>query len=600
MQTNTLNARTGPLSTDQANELSNLVGAFTVDQLTWTSGYLAGLAARQYAPSESIVPVPQNEPSALTILYGSQTGNGRTIAERLHKGLRDKSIAANIENIADYRLAQLKKETEIVIVVSTHGEGDPPDDAEPLYDYLFGKKAPRLEGLRYSVLSLGDSSYEFFCKTGKDLDQRLAELGAVRVHQRVDCDIDFEDPAEKWLDAIIGAAEYHPSALAASSQVAYLRPVEATPQFDKTSPFAAELLTNQRITGRDSAKDVRHIELSLQGSGMHYEPGDSLGVMASNPPELVDQLLQALNLNEHDDVTVNGKSMQLRDALGSELGVTALSQSFLAQYAQYADSDQLNGLLTSEDRHELAAFLADRQIIDVVNQYPVAISAAQLVTMLRRMTPRLYSIASSQSVNPEEAHLTVDVVRYQAFGSSRQGAASTYLAGRTDEDQVNIFIESNPRFRLPADADAPIVMVGPGTGVAPFRAFVEERSALSARGKNWLFFGAQHFSSDFLYQLEWLRHLKRGALTKLDVAFSRDQAHKIYVQHRLLEHSRDVYAWLEEGAYFYVCGDANHMAKAVHETLIEIVSKEGSMSSDKAAQYVKDMKQARRYQRDVY
>ena len=536
--------------------------------------------------------------NSLTVLYGSQTGNGEGVAEALADRARSQGFDVDLISLAEYKPTKLKRETLVTFVVSTHGEGDPPDDAELFHEFLLSNKAPRLAGLQYSVLALGDSSYINYCETGREFDVRLAELGAVRLAPIVECDLDYEAPATGWSEDIVARL---PGLLDAGAVVPQLRTVETIAKFDKHRPFAAEVLVNQKITGRGSSKDVRHIELSLEGSGLNYEPGDSLAVLVQNPPALVGQLIDLFGFAAETRVTINDQELSVEYALTRKLEITALNLGFLRSWAEIADSRVLRGLLTAEQHSSLAEFVATHQIIDVVRRYPAELDAQTFVATLRKLSPRSYSIASSASANPDEVHLSVAAVRYDTFGSKHWGAASTHLADRVAEgDTVPVYIESNSRFRLPANDNASIIMIGPGTGVAPFRAFVEERAERNASGGNWLFYGDRTFSEDFLYQLEWQRHLQHGRLDKLDVAFSRDQVEKVYVQDRLRENAAEVFAWIEDGTYIYVCGDAKNMAGDVHDALVDVIAEHGAIDRDAAEQYIRELRRAGRYQRDVY
>jgi len=544
---------------------------------------------------QAIVSAPANP---LTVLYGSQTGNGEGVAAELAERARSQGFDVDLISLAEYKPTKLKRETLVTFVVSTHGEGDPPDDAELFHEFLLSNKAPRLAGLKYSVLALGDSSYINYCETGREFDLRLAELGAVRFAPIVECDLDYETPATAWSEDIVARL---PGLLDAGAVVPQLRTIETIAKFDKRRPFAAEVLVNQKITGRGSSKDVRHIELSLERSGLNYEPGDSLAVLVQNPPALVGQLIDLFGFAAETRVTINDQELSVEYALTRKLEITALNLGFLRSWTEIADSDVLRGLLAAAQRSSLAEFVATHQIIDVVRRYPAELDAQTFVATLRKLSPRSYSIASSASANPDEVHLSVAAVRYDTFGSKHWGAASTHLADRVAEgDTVPVYIESNSRFRLPANDNASIIMIGPGTGVAPFRAFVEERAERNALGGNWLFYGDRTFSEDFLYQLEWQRHLQHGRLDKLDVAFSRDQDKKVYVQDRLRENAAEVFAWIEDGTYIYVCGDAKNMAGDVHDALVDVIAEHGAIDRDAAEQYLRELRRAGRYQRDVY
>jgi sulfite reductase (NADPH) flavoprotein alpha-component len=585
-----------PLPSDNLQALRAVVADFDYDQLLWASGYLAGLAR---ATVVGAIPAEQPERAAATdtwtVFYATETGNSRRIAEALAERAQAAGLAVELQDLRDYRPKALGKVSTALFIVATHGIGEAPDGTEIFFDFWRGERAPRLEQLNYSILALGDSSYADFCAMGQILDERLRALGARPVVDRIDCDLDFESPAAEWTGRVIEhAAETAKQLAAPAVKPARLHAVPSVPVPSRDRPFAAEILLNQPITGRGSDKDVRHIELNLESSGLAYLPGDSLGILPQNPPQLVEALLRVVNLDGASEVTVNGEPMNLALALTEHKEITVVSRPLLETVAHRHEA--LWEILSDRDR--LTAFFNTRQIIDLFADYPKPWDAQELVDSLRRLTPRLYSIASSPDANPDEAHLTVAVVRYEDFGRPHWGAASNFLIGGATE--VPVFLEANERFRLPADGDVPIVMVGAGTGVAPYRAFVEHRLEHGHKGDNWLVFGERRFACDFLYQLEWLRYRRDGVLTRMDVAFSRDQKEKVYVQHRLREQSRSLYDWLERGAHFYVCGDASRMAGDVHQALLDVVAQEGGMSKDRALEYVNELKQARRYQRDVY
>lgn len=587
-----------PLDGGQSDRLERALTGLTPDQLQWVSGYAAGLAAAARSAAPAGLPAAGTDSAdTLTILYGSQTGNGQGIAERLAARAREKGFGVSVQSLADYKPSQLKRERLLSFVVSTHGEGDPPDDAELFREFLLSKKAPKLTGTRYSVLALGDSSYINFCQTGREFDQRLAELGAERLQPLVECDVDYEDAARQWIGDLLAQV---PDLISASAPVPQLRAVAALPRYDKQHPFPAEVLVNQKITGRHSTKDVRHIELSLEGSGLHYEPGDALAVIVRNPPALVDQLMDALGLDGATPVELAGAKLELATALTEKLEITATNTGFLKAWAGHG-AGELAAVLQSGDKLALAELIETYQVIDIVKRFPAAVDAQGLVSSLRKLSARSYSIASSQRANPDEVHLTVAAVRYGAFGFEHWGAASTHLADRLGEgDRVSVYVEPNTRFHLPVDDTADIVMIGPGTGVAPFRAFVEEREERGAAGRNWLFFGDRSFGSDFLYQLEWQRHLKSGTLARLDLAFSRDQAAKIYVQDRIREQGRELYAWISGGASIYVCGDARRMAADVEQALVDVIARYGATGPEEAKARLRELRREGRYQRDVY
>ncbi len=591
-----------PLPEDKADLLARLIEGLEAPALHWLSGYTAGLATQSAGPSRAVATL-QREPSPqqrLTIVYGSQSGNAKRVAEQLTRNAEGAGLAVRLLRADAYPTRELKSERLLVIVISTQGDGDPPDDALGFVEFLAGKRAPALAELKYAVLGLGDSSYLQFCAIGRRLDARLAELGARRIVARADADLDIDTIVKPWLESALAAAREALKANTPLATVTPLRPPHASAAWTRKKPYAAEVLANQRIIARSSAKDVRHIELALEDSGLTYEPGDALGVWPRNPPALIDAVLAALKLDGERAVNHDGVALPLAQWLTEKREITRLARPFVAQHAAQAQSVELNRLLAPDLAPALTTLLREQQLIDLVRAWPAHWQAEELVAALRPLTPRLYSIASSQKAVGDEAHLTVAHVEYRAFGSAHWGAASHFLASREDGARVPIFIEANERFRLPKDAARDIIMIGPGTGVAPFRGFAQERAATGAGGRNWLLFGNPHFASDFLYQMEWQAALKNGTLARLDLAFSRDQAEKVYVQQRLLEHGREVYAWLENGAHLYVCGDATRMAKDVHAALIQIAETHGGKSREVAQDYIYSLLQQGRYARDVY
>ncbi|MGP9803027.1 assimilatory sulfite reductase (NADPH) flavoprotein subunit [Rheinheimera sp. NSM] len=604
MLLSSLVAQASPLSEQQVSQLQGLVSQLNPIQQAWVSGYLAASAQLAGQVAGQTAPAAAQANASLTILFGSQTGNARHVAEALAKQAQGKGLVAKVVDMAEYKTTQLKNEQYLVIVTSTYGEGEPPENAIGLHNFLFSKKAPKLAGLKYAVLGLGDTSYEFFCKTAQDFDQRLAELGATSVLPRIDLDVDYQAQADSWSNELVSKLEPELTASAAPSAQVIAWPgadttTGAASQYNKQQPFAAELYTNQKITGRDSTKDVRHIEISLAGSGLTYQPGDALGVYFSNDPELVRELLLLTAIARDTPVALSDDKLTVEQALTEQLELTQSYPAFVEKYAAATNNAALTAL--AADKAALRAYINERQIIDIVRDYPGLLSAQQLVDALRKQQPRLYSIASSQAEVEEEVHLTVAVVRYDAYGQPHLGGASGFLAERLAEGaKLKVFVEHNNNFRLPANDDTPVIMIGPGTGIAPFRAFLQQRDASGASGKNWLFFGNPHFTQDFLYQLELQSYLKRGLLTKLDVAFSRDQAAKVYVQDKLRQHGSDVWQWLQDGAHLYICGDANRMAKDVQQALLDIVQQYGGKTAEQAQAYLDELRVAKRYQKDVY
>ncbi|MBB4130974.1 assimilatory sulfite reductase (NADPH) flavoprotein subunit [Xanthomonas sp. 3075] len=604
-----------PLPDERKALLDRLVDGLDSASLWWLSGYTAGLAQGQ--PPRSLAVLPGGQPHAvaqesqrLTVLYGSQTGNARREAERLAAEADAAGLSVRLQRADQYPTRELAGERLLYVVISTQGEGDPPDDAIGLVEFLASRRAPKLPELNYAVLGLGDSSYADFCGIAKRIDDRLAELGGSRVLARGEADLDIDSVAAPWRAQALKHAREHLKNGPPSATVTPLRSGVAAPVWSHQHPFPAELLANQIISGRDfkgpgfrvyasPGKRVRHLELSLEGSGLSYAPGDALGIRHRNPSALVDAVLQTLRLDGHAPVTIGEETLPLNEWLATRRELTKLSRPLLAAHAERARADDLQALLTPTQTAGLASLLADHQVIDVLRRWPAAWDHDGLLAALRPLTPRLYSIASSRKRVGEEVHLVVDELRYHAHGHAHLGSASGFLAALVEGDSAPVYIEPNERFRVPPDPDRDIVMIGPGTGVAPFRGFVQERAETGAKGRNWLFFGAQHFTTDFLYQAEWQQALQRGELHALDLAFSRDQAEKIYVQHRLRARGAEVYAWLQGGAHLYVCG-AIGMGKDVHAALLDIVATHGALDAEAAAAYLTRLQVEGRYARDVY
>ena len=588
-----------PFDAATAQALQRALQPLDARQRLWLSGYLAGsCAAAAVQPVATTAAKP-----AVAVLYGSQSGNCERLAKELGELLASTGVSHIVVDMLDCQKRHLQEAQVLLVIVSTHGEGEPPDRAMAFHELLHSRKAPSLSHLKYAVLALGDSSYEKFCETGKQFDARLSALGAKPILARTDCDVDFEAPAKQWMDSVLERLRKELDVDPAPTVAVAERSAAAiATAYTRRNPFHAPVLVNQRLTARTSAKDVRHIELSLEGSGIHYEPGDAIGVVPRNDAVYVDALLQQLPYEADAPVTIEGNSISLRQALIERVDLGPFTASWLNKYAAHAGEPRLSEFLAAADADAMHRFLDARDILDlIVDHPPRALDAQGFVQLLRPLAPRLYSIASSQRATPDEVHLTIGLVSCEARGRVRFGVASKQLADAHEEGATApIYLHRNPNFRLPADPDAPVIMIGPGTGVAPFRGFIAERDALGARGRNWLFFGERHFITDFLYHTEWLDYRKRGILHRIDVAFSRDQAHKIYVQHRLLERGRDVYAWIQDGAHIYVCGDAKRMAADVQQALLEILRRHGGRTSEQAAEDLLELQRARRYQRDVY
>ncbi|WP_448565472.1 assimilatory sulfite reductase (NADPH) flavoprotein subunit [Thalassotalea ganghwensis] len=588
------------LNSEQLTSLKQVTSSLSPLQLAWASGYLAAQAENAGGTQVGAVLAQSTQAaSTLTILYGSQTGNAKGVAKVLAAQASAAGISVECKSMAEIKPKAIKNISHLLIVASTNGEGEPPDDAIALHEFLSSKKAPQLPELHYSVLALGDTSYEYFCQTGKDFDEFLSKLGAKQMAPRVDCDVDYEELANAWTKDIIEKAKTLVASDNQQSNVVAMPTVGASSAYSKQNPYQAEFALSQKITGRDSAKDVRHIEIDLSDSGLVYQPGDALGVWFENDPILVEELLSKLSLAGDTLIEISGEQLTLKQALIEKLEITQTSVNFVKFWAELSQDATLLTLINDGDK--LRAFAGEHQVVDVVSTLENPVDAQAFVDSLRKITPRLYSIASSQKEVEEEVHLTVGLVEYNRNEKVRAGGASGYLGKRLqDGDKVKVFIEHNDNFRLPTDGNVPVIMIGPGTGIAPFRAFMQEREATDAQGDNWLFFGDQTFTQDFLYQVEWQSYLKSGLLTKISLAFSRDQQEKIYVQHRLKENASEVYQWLERGAHLYVCGDMSRMAKDVEQALVEIIACEGQKTEAQAEEYLKDLRNAKRYQKDVY
>ncbi|RJT40469.1 NADPH-dependent assimilatory sulfite reductase flavoprotein subunit [Rahnella woolbedingensis] len=589
-----------PLTPEQMARLQSAIGDYSPTQMAWLSGYFWGMVNQQ--PGAVAAQVPLQAAASVTLISASQTGNARRVAELLRDDLTAAKINVNLVNAGDYKFKQIGQEKLLLIVASTQGEGEQAEEAVALHKFLQSKKAPQMKDTAFAVFALGDTSYEFFCQAGKDFDTRLGELGAERLLDRVDADVEYKETAESWRKRIVDVLKQRvpadTGAQPAPTLAGSVNQVDSSP-YTKEAPLTATLAVNQKITGRDSDKDVRHLEIELGDSGLRYQPGDALGIWFENDPQLVQEIVELLWLKGDEVVELNDKKLPLSEALQHHIELTQNTTPIIEKYAALCRDEHLTGLLA--DKPALQQYAQTVPFADMVRRAPTELDAQQLVDLLRPLTPRLYSIASSQAETESEVHITVGVVRYDIDGRARSGGASGYLADRLEEDgEVKVFIEHNDNFRLPANPETPVIMIGPGTGIAPFRAFIQQRDNDGATGKNWLFFGNPHFTDDFLYQVEWQRYVKDGLLTNISLAWSRDQAEKVYVQDKLREQGAEVWQWLQEGAHVYVCGDANRMAKDVEQALLEIIAEYGVMDLETADEYLSELRLDRRYQRDVY
>jgi sulfite reductase (NADPH) flavoprotein alpha-component len=587
---------TAPFPAEHIEVLNAVMAHASAEQRHWLSGFLAGYHAALTSPAALPAAAPAAAPRKklpLTVLYGTDSGNAEGVADAAKKAAAKLGFAARLVDMADTEPAEIAKAEHLLVIVSTWGEGDPPERAAAFYQALMADEAPRFEGVPFAVLALGDSSYVNFCETGRRIDARLEALGGRRIAARIDCDLDYEEPAAAWtrtaLKELGDLIEPEPAARPARGEVIHFPSASAEPLYGKANPFPAEVTELVNLNGSRSGKQTIHLELSLEGSGLTFEPGDSLGIVTENRPETAEAVLRAAGL---------ANDAELAARLASEWDITTLSRPLLEAYAALNPAPALAELIAGDDWR---TYVPGRQLLDLLEDFPTALTPAQLTGLLRKLPARLYSVASSLEAVPDEAHLLVGVVRYQSHGRERHGVASTFVAERTRAgDRLKVYVKPNKNFRLPTDPDRRLIMIGPGTGVAPFRAFLQQRQATGAAGRNWLFFGDRHYTHDFLYQLEWQEMHKDGVLSEIDVAFSRDQPEKVYVQHRMWQRRKELFAWLEEGAHLYVCGDEKAMAKDVHATLAAIVAAEGGRPPEAAEAYLADLKKQHRYQRDVY
>ena len=589
-------------SKEQIEQALQLYQSLTTEQKLWLSGYLSGLnqsgnlldvnGINNKTATGSLIQ-EDDEPVKLTIIYGTHTGNSKLLAEQALKVAQSAGVEVVTQSMQDYKSRKLKEEQNLLVIVSTHGEGDPPASAEDFYSYIFGKKVPKIIKLNFAVIGLGDSSYAKFCQTGKDIHQQLNKLGANAIHDFVALDVDYKDTISEILPTVV-------CKFSGVNGIDKKFQPEGAPVITSADEWVeVEVLEKILLNGRGSAKETYHIELDIEDTGLKYEPGDALEVVAQNDQKLVKDILNKLNVSEDEYVSVSNESVSVYNALVNKYELTVVTIPVIKKYAEQAQSDALNTLINDEET--LQDYLYGADFLDLITDYPASVDAHTLVSVLRKLPPRLYSISSSYEYNPDEVHITVGTVRYELNDRAHHGVCSGFLADEIYEGaKLKVRVKPNLGFKLPKEANTSLIMVGPGTGIAPFRSFLQEREAKEAEGNNWLFFGDQHFESDFLYQTELLKHRKDGLLNKLDVAFSRDQEQKIYVQDRLNENAEEVYKWLNEGAHFYLCGDMKKMARDVKATLLQIIKKYGNLTDEEANEYFRNLKSSGRFQEDVY
>lgn len=615
-----LSVTNSPFTEGQATQINELLQTLTPEQKVWLSGYLvanqqltSGTSETQGSQIGAVskdteTMLQQNEPAiqpekrAITLLYGSETGNAQGLAEIFEERLSNIGHNVTLKAMDEFKPKNLKNVEDLFIITSTQGEGDPPDNAAELHEFIHGRKAPKLEGVRFSVLALGDQTYEFFCQTGKDFDKKLEELGAERLYERVDCDVDYEEDAEKWMANVINTIDSAPEGTQSEQVVSESIKSAKEKKYSKANPYQAEVLENINLNGRGSNKETRHIEFLLDNFGEEYEVGDCLVVLPQNDPALVELLISTLGWDPGDQIQISedGDTISLEEALTSYFEITKLTRPLLQNAAAYFDNEALEDKV--QDSEWIQNYIEGRDFIDLLNDFPPEeLEPEDLYQILRKLPPREYSISSSYQSLPDEVHITVGAVRYNTHGRDRSGVCSVQFAERIQSgDTVPIYLKRNPNFKFPKDGDTPVIMIGPGTGIAPFRAHMQEREEYGYKGNTWLFFGDQHFTTDFLYQTEWQEWLKDGVLEKMNVAFSRDTDQKVYVQHRIAEHSKEFNEWLEKGASIYICGDEKNMAKDVHQAIRNVLVKEQNLTEEDAESYLKQMKKDKRYQRDVY
>lgn len=594
---------------------------FTGDQKAWLAGFLAGLNTRIAMPAVGVTTgtvgtgdspdTSASDVMTLQIAYGTQGGNAEFLADNAADLAKEHGFLPEVIPLEDLDMPSLAAVRRLLVVTSTYGEGEMPDTAEAFWAELAGPDAPRLEGMFYAVLGLGDSIYDGFCQAAKDIDARLAELGATRCADRLDCDLDYQKPAEQWLSTALPALTTVDTVAAPESAAAAPRPTEpgksAKPGkkgksgYNRKNPYHAAITSNTVLSGPTSAKEVRHVEISLGDSGIEYQPGDGISITPENDPVLVDLLIERLGVDRDTIVTDRKTQIPLSEALTHRFELTTPSRYLLDYIAARTRDPELTHLVEAADKEAIDAYLWGKDVLDLLNVDPaLTITPDELLAELRPLAHRVYSISSSPRAHPTTVHMTMAAVRYQTGDRMHGGVCSTFLADRcADRDGVDVFITANNSFRLPGD-DEKLIMIGPGTGVAPFRSFLHERKARGARGENWLFFGDQHRDADFIYAEELAGFVDDGLLTRLDLAFSRDQEHKVYVQDRMRENGAELFRWISEGAGVYVCGDATRMAHDVDTALHDIVVEHGAMSPEKAEEYVAELRSAKRYLRDVY
>ncbi|QCI20559.1 assimilatory sulfite reductase (NADPH) flavoprotein subunit [Buchnera aphidicola (Brachycaudus cardui)] len=589
-----------PLDSEQLNYLKKLESTCSNIQCAWLSGYFWKVA-NQLSNSPDLQIKQDNLEQTITIISASQTGNAKLLSERLYKYFKKHNKHVSLINALDYKFKKIRNEKILILIISTQGEGEPPEEAFSLYKFIMSKKAPKLSDLHYSIFGLGDTSYNFFCQAGKDFDKRLQELGAKSLLDRYDADIEYENDYIKWSKELLVSINNYTTEKNITVPSFKKEDYSVIPQshYNKANPATAIILMNQKITGRNSNKDVHHIEIDISNLNINYKPGDALGVWYKNDTNLINKILELLSIPISDKITINNNIVTIFDALKNHFELTNNTKNLVKKYANFTKNTFLNNIISNDIYFH--NYIIETPLVKMLYDYPCKMSAEQLINLLRPLTPRLYSISSSQDETNEEIHITVGVVKKIISGYLHLGGASGYLSQSLKvDDKIKIFIESNNHFRLPIEKDIPIIMIGSGTGIAPFRAFMQQRDNDGSKGKNWIFFGNPHFTEDFLYQIEWQQYIKKGLLNKMSLAWSQDQKHKVYIQDKIRENGKEVWSWIQDGAQIYVCGNASKMAKDVEKALLDVISKNAGMNLEDADEFLNNLRLNQRYKRDVY
>lgn len=576
-------------------KLFELLPELSREQLVWLHGYVSAQLIQESKNELGKVSFSQPE-VPVTILYGTHTGHSKKIAEQLYERIKEIGFSAKLSSLDNYKKTNLKKEKYLFLIVSTHGQGEPPVQAEEFYEYVLGKRAPQLSDMKYSILALGDKSYKKYCQTGVEFDQSFSKLGAEAVLPIQKVDVDYEKDAENWMNLVLN---YLQRSIQPEVEIELQQPKATTTSYSRSNPFKADVLDKIRITTPNSEKEIYHIEISLEGSGLTYKAGDSVGIFPKNPSELVTKILDHLGENPNDLVSLNGQEYSALDILREKKEITVLNRNTLYEYNKIVKHPDLEILLNREQ--ELDDFLHGADLLDLIVDFPGKISFSQLIRVLRNLPARLYSISSGPSLYPDELHITLAAVRYRKNGRDRTGTCSTFLTDQIEPGEpISIYIEPNDSFRLPENENTPVIFIGAGTGIAPYRAFAQELENREVSSKSWLFFGNQKFKDDFLYQLDWQKFLDKKTITKMNVAFSRDQKEKIYIQNQLINNASEIYKWIEQGAHIYICGDKDKVGQSALNALSEIITAEGGLNAEQTNKYMKVLRQNRRLLMDTY